>query len=252
MKHSDWQDTLAATWRGRRGILRPVRRIDPVVPGDLHGIERQKQAFLANLARFLGGRPANNALLWGARGTGKSSLVKAALNAHAGDGLRLVEVDRDDLVDLPEILDHVVELPYRFLLYCDDLSFEEGEHGHRALKSALEGSIEAPPENVLVCATSNRRHLLPESMRDNLDTTIIAGELHYADAVEEKLSLSERFGLRLAFHPFGQAEYLDLVRRLSGRALEPDSKTYLAALRFARSQASFSGRTARQFVRGLD
>ncbi len=250
MKHSDWKDTLAAVWRGRRQALRAVRRLDPVTLDDLHGIDRQKSAFLANLERFLQGDGCNNVLLWGARGTGKSSLVKAALNHLAGRSLRVIEVDRDELLDLPEILDLVAELPYRFLLFCDDLSFEEGEHGYRALKSALEGSIETPPANVLVCATSNRRHLLPETMRENLQTAIVDGELHYADGVEEKLSLSERFGLRLAFHPFGQAQYLALVEKLSGRPLAEGSELHLQALQFARGQASFSGRTARQFVHG--
>ncbi len=250
MKHSDWTDTLAALWRGRRETLRPVRRIDPVTLADLYGIERQKTALTRNVERFLAGKPHNNVLLWGSRGTGKSSLIKAVLNHYGKQDLRLIEVDRDELADLPEILDQVGDLGYRFLLFCDDLSFESGEHGYRALKSALEGSIEAPPENIMVCATSNRRHLLPESMRDNLDTTIEDGELHYSDAVEEKLSLSERFGLRLAFHPFGQQQYLDVVRQLSGQPLVPGGTDYLDALRFARGQASFSGRAARQFVHG--
>lgn len=244
----DWSQVPAAVWRRHRQALRPVTRTDPVRLEQLQGIERQKQALVNNTERFLSGLPANNTLLWGARGTGKSSLVKALLNRFWGQGLRVIEVDRDDLIYLPEIVDDVVELPQRFIVFCDDLSFEAGEGSYKALKSILEGSIELPPENVLVYATSNRRHLMPEYQRDNEDVRMVDGEIHPGEAIEEQVSLSDRFGLWLSFYPFREQEYLAMVD-----ALFPDTADredlHRQALMFAMTRGGRSGRTAQQFYR---
>ena len=245
--HIDWSTTFAAIWRQRKERLRPVRNVDPVALGDLVGIDRQKEQLAENTRRFLAARPANNALLWGARGTGKSSLVKAVFNEYVDRGLRLIEVDRDDLVYLPEIVDDVRELPQRFIIFCDDLSFAENENSYKHLKSVLEGSVEQPPDNVLIYATSNRRHLLPEAMKDNLDTKIVDGELHYSDAVEEKISLSDRFGLWLSFYPINTEKYLAIVDQLFAGYNCDREALHEAARSFAQSRASKSGRTARQF-----
>jgi len=244
----DWNRTHAALWRAHRQALRAVRHLDPIRLEQLIGVERQKQALVQNSERFLAGLPANNALLWGARGTGKSSLVKALLNAYAARGLRLIEVDKDDLRYLPEIVDDIRELPQRFIVFCDDLSFEAGERDYKALKSVLEGSIELPPDNVLVYATSNRRHLMPESMQDNLASGLVEGELHYADAIEEKISLSDRFGLWLSFYPATQEEYLAMVDSYFTGYRGDRAALHRAALQFAQSKGGArSGRTARQF-----
>lgn len=243
----DWQKTHAAIWQPYNASLRAVERIDPVGLDDLIGIDSQKEQLRANTMRFLQKLPANNALLWGARGTGKSSLIKAVFNALRDQGLRLIEVDRDDLADLPRIVDGIRDLPQRFLIYCDDLSFAEQERGYRHLKSVLEGSIELPAENLLIYATSNRRHLLPEAMRDNLDTRVVDGEIHYSDAVEEKISLSDRFGLWLSFYSGSLEHYLQIVDNIFAE-ISTDRKTlHEAALLFAASRGSRSGRTARQF-----
>ncbi|WP_019865674.1 ATP-binding protein [Methylovulum miyakonense] len=243
----DWNVTPAAIWRQRKEYLRPVRHIDPIQLDDLLGIDGQKQQLLANTQRFLANRPANNALLWGARGTGKSSLIKALLNAYKVQGLRLIEVDKQDLVYLPEIVDDIRELPQRFIIYCDDLSFESGDSHYKSLKSVLEGSIELPPENVLVYATSNRRHLLPELMKDNLDSHLVDREVHYSDTVEEKTSLSDRFGLSLGFYPQTAQTYLAIVDSFFPDAPDGRESLHKAALDFAHSRASKSGRTAKQF-----
>jgi predicted AAA+ superfamily ATPase len=244
----DWNTTHAALWRHHRQALRAVRRLDPIALEQLVGIERQKLALVHNTERFLNRQPANNTLLWGARGTGKSSLIKALLNSYASHGLRLIEVDKDDLVYLPEIVDDICDLPQRFIVFCDDLSFEAGEHGYKALKSILEGSIELPPDNVRVYATSNRRHLMPESMQDNLASGLVEGELHYADAVEEKISLSDRFGLWLSFYPASQEEYLAMVDSYFPAYAGEREELHQAALQFAQSKGGArSGRTARQF-----
>lgn len=244
----DWQQTWAALWRHHRQALRPVRHLDPIRLEQLLGIDRQKQLLVRNTERFLTRQPANNALLWGARGTGKSSLIKALLNAYAPRGLRLIEVDKDDLRYLPEIVDDIRELPQRFIVFCDDLSFEAGERGYKALKSVLEGSVELPPDNVLVYATSNRRHLLPESMQDNLASGLVEGELHYADAIEEKTALADRFGLWLSFYPATQEEYLAMVDSYFATYHGDRRALHLAALQFAQSKGGArSGRTARQF-----
>lgn len=243
----DWNTTRAALWRGHRTELRAVRNIDPIRLDDLLGIERQKQALLHNTERFVAGQPANHALLWGARGTGKSSLIKALLNGFHGNGLRLVEIDRDELIHLPEIVDEIRETPWRFILFCDDLSFDNGERSYRSLKSILEGSIELPPENVRIYATSNRRHLVPETMQENRDSGIINGELHYADAVEEKISLADRFGLTLSFYSIDQEEYLAIIDHYFSGYDGDREQLHLAARQFAQAKGGRSGRTARQF-----
>ncbi len=243
----DWNSTVAAIWRQRKETLRPVKHIDLIGLDDLIGVDRQKKQIVSNTERFLEGLPANNALLWGARGTGKSSLVKAVLNEYAQRGLRLVEVDKDDLIFLPEIVDEIRDLTHRFILFCDDLSFESGERTYKHLKSVLEGSIEQPPGNVLIYATSNRRHLLPESMKDNLDTSIENGEIHYVDAVEEKISLSDRFGLWISFQPARFETYLEIVDSLFPDYSGDREALHEAARLFSLSRASKSGRTARQF-----
>lgn len=243
----DWNTTFAAIWRQRQAFLRPVKHTDPIRLEQLFGIDAQKQQLVANTERFLSGLPANNALLWGARGTGKSSLVKALLNAYRDRGLRIVEVDKQDLLYLPEIVDDIRELPQRFIIYCDDLSFDNGDTLYKPLKSVLEGSIELPPDNVLFYATSNRRHLLPEHMRDNLDTQLIDGEVHYSDTIEEKISLSDRFGLRLAFYPQPTPTYLDIVDSYFADFPGDRAVLHKAALDFAHQNAAKNGRTARQF-----
>lgn len=244
----DWHKTHAAVYRHQRQALRPVRRLDPVRWDQLQGIEAQKAAVAENTERFLAGQPANHCLLWGARGTGKSSLVKAMLNRYAARGLRLIEVDRDDLVQLPEIVDGLEGLEQRFVIYCDDLAFSAGESGYRALKSVLEGSIELPPENVLVMATSNRRHLLPESMEDNRRSEMVDGEIHPAEAIEEQVSLSDRFGLWLSFYPFRQNTYLEAIDALFPETSDRPA-LHRAALQFALARGGRSGRTAQQFYR---
>lgn len=242
----DWTETPAALWRPRKARLRPVHSLDPVRLEQLLGIERQKAALCDNTERFLRGLPANNALLWGARGSGKSSLIKALLNRYAPEGLRMVQIDRDQLDELPEIIDELQQQPFRFVVYTDDLSFETGDNHYRALKSVLEGSLEQPPENLLIYATSNRRHLLPEQMEDNLAARVGRTELHYADAVEEKISLSDRFGLWLSFHAVSQTTYLEMVDALFPHS-QDRTALHQAAIRFATAKGARSGRTARQF-----
>ncbi len=242
----DWDNTFAAIWRGRRAYLRPVRHIDPVRLGQLVGIDAQKEKMVANTLRFLQGKPANNAILWGARGTGKSSLIKGLLNEFSGKGLRLIQVDKDELVDLPEIVDFIRESPRRFIVYCDDISFEAAESGYKALKSAIEGSIEQSPENVLIYATSNRRHLLPEYMQENLQARLVDGEIHHGDAMEEKISLSERFGLWIGFYQMNMEQYLAAVDSYFPRHSDRVG-LHAAAAEFARLRGSHSGRTAKQF-----
>ncbi len=250
----DWERDRAFRWRrrGQRGYLQAVRHPHRLRLADLRQIERQKIALDLNARQFLAGRPCNNVLLWGARGTGKSSLIKALLNEYADQGLRLIEVDKHDLIDLPDIVAPLDDRPERFLLYCDDLSFEANDPSYKALKAMLDGSISTAPDNVLLCATSNRRHLLPESMRDNQHARLVEGELHHGEAVEEKISLSERFGLWLSFHPFGQADYLAIVAYWLEQLGDParlDEATREAALRWALQRGSRSGRVAWQFAR---
>ena len=250
---ADWT-AIAYRWRRRygRGRLEPVPHPHRMLASDLLGIERQFTLLDANTRQFVAGAPANNALLWGSRGTGKSSLIKALLTAHAEAGLRLVEVDKHDLLDLPDILALLDGRAERFLLYCDDLSFEAEDPSYKALKALLDGSISVPPDNVLIYATSNRRHLLPEFFSENLDAKVVDEEIHPGEAVEEKVSLSDRFGLWISFHPFDQAQYLAIVRhwleRLGARP-EPWDAIEAEALRWALARGSRSGRTAHQFAR---
>lgn len=243
----DWNNTPAAIWRSRRGVLRPVQALDPIRLDQLLGIDAQKQKLVHNTERFLSGLPANNALLWGARGTGKSSLIKALLNAYRERGLRVIEVDKDDLVDLPEIVDDIRDLPQWFILFCDDLSFAAGEESYKPMKSVMEGSIERPPNNIVIYATSNRRHLMPESARDNDNTEIVDGELHYGDTVEEKLSLADRFGLWLSFYPINWDDYFRLIDHYFPDYRGDRAQLHEAARQFALARASHSGRTAHQF-----
>jgi len=248
----DWSTTFAAVWRQNREYLRPVKSVDPVSLNDLIGIDSQKARLLENTRRFLEEKPANIALLWGARGTGKSSLIKAVFNHFRQDGLRLIEVDKDDLVNLPEIVDQIREVPFRFILFCDDLSFESGERTYKHLKSVLEGSIELPPENVLLYATSNRRHLMPETMKDNLEARSVDGEIHYGDAVEEKISLADRFGLWIPFYPTNMDQYLAIVDSYFPDYPGNRRDLHEAARLFAIGRASRSGRTARQFFNAFE
>ncbi|MDX1757368.1 MAG: ATP-binding protein [Marinobacter sp.] len=244
----DWTTTAAAVWRRHRQGLRAIRRLDPIQWQQLTGIARQQQALARNTERFLAGEPSNNVLLWGARGTGKSSVIKALLNRYRDHGLRMIEVDKDDLVNLPEIVDELSEQPYHFVIFCDDLSFETGESAYKALKSVLEGSLELPPENVRVYATSNRRHLMPEYMADNLNSEVRHGELHPAEAIEEQVSLADRFGLQLSFHPFPQDVYLAAVDALFPE-VDDRAALHRLAIRFATGRGVRSGRTAQQFYR---
>lgn len=243
----DWNSTKAAIWRPQKEYLRPVQHIDPVRLEDLLGIDRQKKQLQRNTERFLDKMPANNALLWGARGTGKSSLIKALLHTYHDRGLRLIQVDKEDLSNLPEIVDHIRELPQRFIVFCDDLSFQSGEPGYKALKSALEGSVEIPPDNVLIYATSNRRHLLPEYMEENQATKLVDSEIHFPEAVEEKISLSDRFGLWLSFYPISQDEFLAIVDHYFIDYRGDRAALHDAAKQFSLLRGGRSGRIARQF-----
>jgi predicted AAA+ superfamily ATPase len=239
--------------RGGSGVLEPVRHVAGIRLADLQEVEPQKERLLRNTAQFVAGRPANNVLLTGARGTGKSSLIKACLNEFSGQGLRLIEVDKADLVDLPDLVDRVALRRERFIVYCDDLSFDEGEPGYKALKSILDGSVSQASDNVLIYATSNRRHLLPEYMKDNLSYTHTDdGEVHPGEVIEEKISLSERFGLWISFYPFTQAEYLAIVAQWL-RHFGVDEAGIAAArqpsLIWALERGSRSGRVAYQFAR---
>ena len=252
----DWSQAVAWRYRKRatgHGVLEPVRHIGAIALDDLKEIDAQKDKIERNTRQFVEGRPANNVLLTGARGTGKSSLIKACLNAYAPHGLRLIEVDKADLTDLPDIVDVVAGRPEKFIVYCDDLSFEDGEPGYKALKSILDGSVAASTPNVLVYATSNRRHLLPEYMKDNLSYQHTEdGEVHPGEVVEEKISLSERFGLWVSFYPFSQNEYLAIVAQwLSALGATDDQmeSARAAALVWALERGSRSGRVAYQFAR---
>lgn len=245
----DWNSTLAAIWRHQSGRLRPVSMLDPIRLGHLVGVETQKDRLVRNTAAFLEQRPAHNVLLWGARGTGKSSLVKALLNEFHSRGLRVVQVEREDLLVLPEIVDDLRELPQRFLIFCDDFTFEEGEGIYKALKTVLDGSIEVPPENILIYATSNRRHLLPEFMSENRESRVVREELHLADSLEEKIALSDRFGLWLSFHPVNQETYLRMVESHLPEFSGDRKELQRAALQFAQGRGVRSGRTAAHFAR---
>jgi hypothetical protein len=251
----DWAASTAFRYRRRAAgaALEPVRHMAPIRLADLVEVDAQKERLLRNTEQFVAGRPANNVLLTGARGTGKSSLIKACLNEFAAQGLRLIEVDKADLVDLPDLVDLVAERPERFVVFCDDLSFDEGEPGYKALKSVLDGSVSQSTDNVLIYATSNRRHLLPEYMAENLTYQHKEdGEVHPGEVVEEKISLSERFGLWVSFYPFTQDEYLAIVAQwLSGFGFDDAA---IAAARqeslvWALERGSRSGRVAFQFAK---
>lgn len=250
----DWQ-AKAYRWQrqGNYGWLDAIHNIAAINLNDLQHIERQKDILKRNTLAFLHGKPANNVLMTGARGTGKSSLVRSLLIEYADQGLRLVEIDKSDLGDLGQIIKMIETRPERFIVFCDDLSFEEGEASYKALKSALDGSIAAPGDNVLIYATSNRRHLMPEYMSENLQAQHHAdGEIHPGETVEEKISLSERFGLWLSFYPFAQNDYLDIVGHwLAEHGCNPEQVTQArsAALQWALERGSRSGRVARQFAK---
>jgi uncharacterized protein len=253
----DWRAT-AYRWRRARGAshgtLAPVLHPHVIRFDDLKDIDDQKARLDDNTRQFVRGHPANNILLTGSRGTGKSSLVKAALHRYAAQGLRLIEVDRSDLIDLPEIADLIAARQERFIIFSDDLSFEANDPGYKALKSALDGGISAVAENMVIYATSNRRHLMPEKMSENLDATHTEdGEIHPGETTEEKISLSERFGLWLSFYPFGQEQYLDIARHwvdvLTASAKQDDVALQKAALLWALERGSRSGRVAYQFAR---
>jgi predicted AAA+ superfamily ATPase len=251
----DWTASVAFRYRrrGASGSIEPVRHVATIRLDALVEVEPQKQRLLRNTEQFVAGHGANNVLLTGARGTGKSSLIKACLNEFAPRGLRLIEVDKADLVDLPDIVDLVAERPERFIVYCDDLSFDEGEPGYKALKSILDGSVSQASDNVLIYATSNRRHLLPEYMSENLSYKHTEdGEVHPGEVVEEKISLSERFGLWVSFYPFTQAEYLAIVAQWL-RFFDVDEPAIAAArqesLVWALERGSRSGRVAYQFAK---
>jgi len=256
---TDWQASIAFRWRrggaqksGGQGWLQPVRYVHRMKLSDLQGIGKQIAVVEQNTRQFMEGRPANNVLLTGARGTGKSSIVKGLLNRYCKQGLRLIEVEKSDLMDLPNIVDCVAGRPERFIVFCDDLSFHGAEEGYIALKVALDGSISTTAENMLIYATSNRRHLMPEYMAENLETKYIGDEIHPGETVEEKISLSERFGLWVSFYPFDQDEYLDIVAHwlasfdCSAKAIETSREE---ALQWSLQRGSRSGRVAYQFAR---
>ena len=257
----DWKASVAFRWRssGRRGPgagsaaagwLQPVRHVHRIKLSDLHGIDKQIARVEQNTRQFIDGKPANNVLLTGARGTGKSSIVKGLLNKYSKQGLRLIEVEKNDLIDLPTIVDQVAPRRERFLLFCDDLSFHGAEEGYIALKVALDGSISTTSENLLIYATSNRRHLMPEYMAENLETRYVGDEIHPGETVEEKISLSERFGLWVTFYPFDQDEYLQIVERwLKSFGVAAGEKSREEALQWALQRGSRSGRVAYQFAR---
>lgn len=251
---TDWKASTAFRWRKRNGrtAIEPVAHVHRIDLKDLKGIDDQKRLVEENTRQFVAGLPANNVLLTGARGTGKSSLIKALLNKYAGRGLRVIEVEKQDLIDLPDIVDEIASRPERFVLYCDDLSFEADEPGYKALKVVLDGSVAAASDNCLVYATSNRRHLMPEYMHENLEYRHVGEEIHPGETSEEKVSLSERFGLWISFYPFDQDEYLRIVDvwiehfGVAGAGTEAAHK---AALQWSLTRGSRSGRVAWQFAR---
>ena len=253
----DWRESHAANWRRHSlaGYLEPVKNVEGIQLSDLLGIEEQKRVVELNTRQFLAGLPANNVLLWGTRGTGKSSLVRALLRAHAHEGLRIIQVDKDDLVSLPAVVDQIRGEPFRFILFSDDVSFEVGESSYKMLKSALDGSVYAPPENALIYVTSNRRHMVPEFETDNLGAMLVNNEIHHGEAAEEKISLSGRFGIWVGFHAFSQEQYLAVVRQWvaklcerNGVRLEWTSQAEDAAVAWSHQKGDRSGRIAYQFA----
>ena len=252
----DWNASTAFRYRtrgGSGGRLEPVRHVASIRLAALVEVEAQKERIVRNTEQFVAGKAANNVLLTGARGTGKSSLIKACLNEFAAQGLRLIEVDKSDMIDLPDIVDLVADRPERFVIFCDDLSFDEGEPGYKALKSILDGSVAQSTDNVLIYATSNRRHLLPEYMKENLSYRHTEdGEVHPGEVIEEKISLSERFGLWVSFYPFSQDEYLAIIAewlRGFGVGAEAIAAARQESLVWALERGSRSGRVAYQFAK---
>lgn len=254
----DWTRTLAGRWQreGRGGYLQPVEVNLELRLKDLVGIDSQRDQLQRNTRQFLDGMPANHVLLWGARGTGKSSLIRALLAENAQAGLRLIEIERDHLADLPRVVEPLAGLPQRFVLFCDDLSFEAGDGDYRVLKSVLDGSLERAPDNVLLYATSNRRHLVPERQSDNDHWALVDGEIHPSEAVEDKIALSDRFGLWLSFYPFSQEHFLAVVRHWITQLAQPaglqwawDEELEKAAIRWATLRGNRNGRCAYQFAR---
>ncbi|MBA1230630.1 ATP-binding protein [Pseudomonas viridiflava] len=254
----DWTQALAARWvrEGRVGYLMPLEVSLDMRLSDLIGVDLQREQLGRNTRQFIDGLPANHALLWGSRGTGKSSLIRALLAEYAPSGLRLIEIERDHLADLPRVVEQLQKLPQRFVLFCDDLSFESGEGDYRVLKSVLDGSLEQAPDNVLLYATSNRRHLVPEKESDNANWQQVDGELHPSEAVEDKIALSDRFGLWLSFYPFTQDHYLNVVEhwitqlaQKSGLSWQRDEELDKAAVRWATGRGNRNGRCAYQFAR---
>ncbi len=254
----DWSDVIAARWQreGRSGYLQPLRVSLDLDLSDLVGVDAQRDQLARNTRQFVQGLPANHALLWGARGTGKSSLVRALLAEHAASGLRLIEIERDHLADLPRVVELLAGSPQRFVLFCDDLSFEAGEGDYRVLKSVLDGSLERAPDNVLLYATSNRRHLVPEKESDNQNWQHVEGELHPSEAVEDKIALSDRFGLWLSFYPFTQDHFLAVVQHWisvqaaqAGLQWQWNHELEILAIRWALGRGNRNGRCAYQFAR---
>ncbi len=249
----DWKTSIAFRWRKRNGVgyLQVVTHPHKITLKDIHGVDEQKKRIEQNTKQFVDGRTANNILLTGARGTGKSSLIKAVLNKFAKQNLRLIEVDKQELIDLPDIADIISARPERFIIFCDDLSFEANDPGYKALKVILDGSIAAASENVLIYATSNRRHLMPEYMSENLEYKHVGEEVHPSETVEEKISLSERFGLWLSFYPFDQDDYLAIAEhwvKALGAAIPDANVMRQEALLWALTRSSRSGRVAYQFA----
>jgi predicted AAA+ superfamily ATPase len=256
LSQPDWGASIAFRYRKRssgHGVIEPVRHVGAMKLEDLKEIDQQKEKIQRNTEQFVSGLPANNVLLTGARGTGKSSLIRACLHTYAEQGLRLIEVDKSDMVDLPDIVEAVSQRPEKFIVFCDDLSFEDGEPGYKALKSILDGSVSATTPNVLIYVTSNRRHLLPEYMKDNLSYSHTEdGEIHPGEVVEEKISLSERFGLWVSFYPFSQDEYLSIVTQWLSSFGVSEAAIATAqpeALVWALERGSRSGRVAYQFAK---
>ncbi|WP_145251022.1 ATP-binding protein [Pseudomonas oryzihabitans] len=254
----DWQHCYAARWRreGHGGYLQPLEVNLELRLADLLGIDRQRDQLARNTRQFVAGLPANHTLLWGARGTGKSSLIRALLAEYAGEGLRLIEIERDDLADLPRAVEQLAGQPQRFVVFCDDLSFDSGSDDYRVLKSVLDGSLEQAPDNVVLYATSNRRHLVAERQSDNANWEHVDGELHPSEAAEDKIALSDRFGLWLSFYPFTQDHYLAVVRHWcaalagkSGLQLEWSEDADREAIRWASGRGNRNGRCAYQFAR---
>lgn len=254
----DWTSSVAARWHreGKGGYLQPLNVSLDLNLADLIGVDRQRELLSNNTRQFVSGLPANHVLLWGARGTGKSSLIRALLAEHAPAGLRLIEIERDHLADLPKVVDQLIGQSQYFVVFCDDLSFEAGEGDYRVLKSVLDGSLERAPENVLLYATSNRRHLVPERQSDNEHWQMIDGELHPNEAVEDKIALSDRFGLWLSFYPFSQEHYLNVVQhwigslaKQAGLSWSWDDELEKDAIRWATARGNRNGRCAYQFAR---